>query len=326
VKRLAVGLLGAWMLAAAFAPWLSPNDPRRPFDSRAYAPPSRLHVLTDAGSLTMPFFYAHRLENALERRYTVDREHVVPLHWLGPRLVRTSDDAQPLMLLGGDALGRDVFSRLLHGARISLALALIAACGATLLGALAGGAAGHANGALGAVIMRIAEFVMVLPALYVVLALRAVLPLVLPPLEIFLLTAAIFALVGWPLAARGVRAIVAAERHRDYAEAAFALGATRWRVLWRHVLPATAGFVRTQFTLFLPACILTEAALSYAGLGFPDDLPSWGTLLQEAGNVGVLATAPWLLAPAIAIFSVVFAVNLAIESRGARIDRIPPSA
>ena len=104
------------------------------------------------------------------------------------------------------------------------------------------------------------------------------------------------------------------------------LGATTWRVLWRHVLPATAGFIRTQFTLFLPACILAEATMSFAGLGFPDDLPSWGTLLQDAANVGVLATAPWLLAPAVAIFSVVLAVNLAVESSGARFDRIPRSA
>jgi peptide/nickel transport system permease protein len=319
-------MLGAWALAAALAPWLSPNDPRRQFDSRAYAPPSRLHVFDDNGHLTMPFVYAHRLENALELRYTADRTHVVPLQWFGPRLVRTSDDAQPLLLLGGDSLGRDLFSRLLHGARTSLALASIGACGATVIGALAGGAAGLTGGVLDAVITRIAEFVLVLPTLYVLLALRAVLPLVLQPWKTFVLTAAIFALVGWPVAARGVRAIVAAERQRDYAEAAIALGATTWRVLWRHVLPATAGFVRTQFTLFLPACILAEATLSFAGLGFSDDLPSWGTLLQDAANVGVLTTAPWLLAPAVAIFSVVLAVNLAVESSAGRCDRIPPFA
>jgi peptide/nickel transport system permease protein len=316
VKRLGAAMLAAWAFAAALAPWLSPNDPRRQFDSRVYAPPSRLHVFDGSGRLTMPYFYAHRLENPLERRYTADREHAVPLRWLGRRLVRAADDAQPLFLLGGDSLGRDLFSRLLHGARTSLALALIAACAATAIGAVAGGAAGLTGGILDTIVTRTAEFVMALPTLYVLLALRAVLPLVVPPWEIFLLTAAIFALVGWPLAARGVRAIVAAERQRDYAEAAVALGATTWRVLWRHLLPATAGFVSTQFTLFLPACILAEATLSFAGLGFPDDLPSWGTLLQDAANVGVLATAPWLLAPAAAIFSVVAAVNLAVESAG----------
>jgi len=326
VKRLAIALLAAWTLAAVFAPWLSPNDPQRQFDSQAYAPPSRPHLFDANGRLNRPFVYARHLENALERRYAADRTQPVPLEWLGPRLVRTADNRQPLMLLGADSLGRDLFSRLLHGARISLALALIAAAAATAIGALAGGAAGLAGGVCDGVITRLADLVLALPALYVLLALRAVLPLVLPASEVFLVTAALFALVGWPMAARGVRAIVAAERRQDYAAAATALGATPWRVLWRHVLPAAAGFLRTQFTLLLPACILAEATLSFAGLGFPDDVPSWGTLLQDAGNVGMLATAPWLLAPAVAIFSVVLAVNLAVESSHARVERMPPMA
>jgi peptide/nickel transport system permease protein len=170
----------------------------------------------------------------------------------------------------------------------------------------------------------VTEVVLVLPALYVLVALRSALPLVVAPGWTFLITAGTFTLVGWPLAARGVRAIVAAERRRDHVEAAIALGATHARVLGRHVLPATTGFLRTQFALLLPGCILAEATLSFAGLGFPDDLPSWGTLLQDAANIGVLATAPWLLAPAIAIFSVVFAINLASDAARAPVGATRP--
>jgi peptide/nickel transport system permease protein len=119
--------------------------------------------------------------------------------------------------------------------------------------------------------------------------------------------------VGWPMVARGVRAIVATERERDYALAACALGMGRGRLLVRHLLPAARGFLTTQATLLLPAFILAEATLSYVGLGFSEPAVSWGTMLQEAANVAALADAPWTLTPAVAIFLVVLAVNLIVQ-------------
>ncbi len=320
-------VLAAWLAAAALAPWLAPNDPARQFDGRAYAPPTRVHLFTRGGSITSPFFYAQRLVNPLERRYADDVSHPIPLRlpsWRGA--AAPADAEQPLLLLGGDGRGRDLFSRMLYGARISLGLALVAALSATILGAAAGALAGFAGGLTDALISRVAEVLLVLPALYVLLALRAALPLVVPPAWTFGITAVIFAVVGWPFAARGVRAIVAAERRREYAEAAVALGASRGRVLFRHLLPATTGFLRTQFALLLPACILAEATLAFAGVGFADDFPTWGTLLHEAANIGVLPSAPWLLAPALAIFSVVLAINIVSDSAATPIDTTPPLA
>jgi peptide/nickel transport system permease protein len=154
--------------------------------------------------------------------------------------------------------------------------------------------------------------------MYVVLSLRAALPLVLSTGQIFALVAGILALVGWPIVARGVRAIVAAERERDYAQAARSLGMGPARLLVRHLLPAARGFVATQATLLVAAFILAEATLSYVGLGFPDPAVSWGSMLQEASNVAAIADAPWTLAPAAAIFVFVLGVNLIVQHRPER--------
>jgi peptide/nickel transport system permease protein len=153
----------------------------------------------------------------------------------------------------------------------------------------------------------------VLPAIYVALALRAALPLVLAPRTVFLLLAGIFAIVGAPFFARGVRAIVRSERQLDYAAAASSLGAGHARVLVRHLLPAARGFMAVQLTMLVPAFIIAEATLSYVGLGFPDPMASWGTMLRDASNVRVFADFPWLLSPALAMFLVVFALNLVLE-------------
>jgi peptide/nickel transport system permease protein len=242
----------------------------------------------------------------------------VPLAWWsGGQLLRLSDErAGPWLPLGADSYGRDVFARLAHGARLSLGVALAAALGALLIGTLIGGLAGVSRGLVDDLLMRFSDFVLILPAMYVVLALRAALPLVLPAGAIFTLVAGILALVGWPLVARGVRAIVASEGERDYAQAARALGAGRWRLLIHHLLPAARGFLVTQATLLVPAFILAEATLSYVGLGFPDPSTSWGTMLQDAANVAALSDAPWTLSPAVAIFLVVLAVNLIVRRPG----------
>jgi peptide/nickel transport system permease protein len=162
-------------------------------------------------------------------------------------------------------------------------------------------------------IMRVADFVLVLPVIYVVLVLRAVLPLVLPASTVFVLVVWIFAAVGWPFVAKGVRAIVAVERNREYVQAAQSLGARPLRILMVHLIPACTGHLLVQATLLLPAFILAEATLSFIGLGFPDPVASWGTMLAGAGNYNAVARFPWTLAPAAAIFMVVLSTNLLVS-------------
>ena len=303
----AVVILVITVIATVFAPWVAPHDSHEQFADYPYAPPMRPHVIDDTGSWRMPFVYPVRLVDRLSVQYVEDRSSRIPL-----TAMWTHRDAPPIFLLGTDALGRDLLARLLVGSRASMGIAVTATVGALLIGLLLGAVAGYARGTVDELTMRFAEMILVLPALYVILALRAVLPLVLDPRDVFIGIAAVLAAVGWPMVARGVRAIVAVECSLDYAVAARACGASSARLIFRHALPATAGFLGTQAALLVPACAIAEATLSFAGFGFAEPTPSWGTMLQEAGNVRSLGEYPWLLAPAVAIALVSWAMHAVV--------------
>jgi peptide/nickel transport system permease protein len=300
-------LIAALSVVAVIAPWLAPYDPERHFDGFLHAPPMRPHVM-DGGSLHRPFVRPLVLVDRIAQKYTEDRARRQPLPWFGG-----SPDA-PGFLLGADSYGRDQLSRLLVGTRATLSLGLVSVLGALVIGAVVGAIAGYRRGWVDDVLMRAADFVIVLPVIYVVLVLRAMLPLALDPGTVFALVTAIFVLAGWPFVARGVRGKVAAERDRDYVVAAQSIGAGTWRIVGRHLLPACGSHLIVQGTLLLPAFVLAEATLSFVGLGFPERVPTWGTMLHEAADVTVLTRFPWLLAPAAAIYIVVLSVNAATQS------------
>ena len=308
--RIGAALLIGIGLLALLAPMLAPNDPNTQFLNKAYAPPMRIHVM-DANGFRAPFVYPQVLEDRIARRYR-DVETPTALRWFSDGRVMTLDaEAGPLLLLGGDALGRDLFARLAYGARLSFALAALAVAGAIVLGALIGGLAGSAGGRVESGLMLITDFFLVLPGAYLVLVLRGTLPLVLSTAEVFFLMSVLFAIAAWPHAARGVRAIVATERQREYAMAARAAGAGPFRVMG-HLLPAARGFLIVEVLLLIPALLVAEATVSYLGLGFPVPTASLGTMLQDAAKVSLMREAPWLLAPAGMLFAVVLAVQLVV--------------
>lgn len=298
----AAAVVGIAACSALFAPALAPTPASEQFQNYPYAPPMRLHITDEHGRLRSPFVYPLALSDRLERAYLEDRANPLPIRWFTDgKLVSSPSRQHPLLLLGADALGRDVWSRLLYGGRISLGLALVATMGAAIIGVLVGAVAGYAGGWIDEIAMRTTDLVLVLPVIYVVLALRAVLPLVLTSAQVFTGLTIVFMLVGWPSIARGVRAIINVERRKGYAEAARAAGNSAARVLVVHLLPATRGFLLTQAALLVPAFVLAEATVSFAGFGFSEPVPSWGTMIQDASTSGVFREFPWLLAPAAAI-------------------------
>lgn len=314
--------LGLWLLALAAglglaAPWVAVNPPDLQHRDYVFAPPMRPHVRDAAGAWRAPFYYPIRLADRAMRRFSEDRSQPRTLRLLDDgRVVAAASDA-PWFPLGTDSLGRDVWSRLVFGARTSLGVAALATVGALLLGTLVGGVAGSRGGWLDDALMRLTDLVLVLPVLYVVLALRASMPLVLPSVLLFVMLVTVLAVAGSPTVARGVRGIMTAERGRDYAIAARALGATWLRLAVRHLLPATSSFLMTQALLLAPAFILAETTLSFVGLGFNPPTASWGSMLQEASNIRAMADFPWVLAPAGAIVMVVLGLTLASEPRHA---------
>ena len=299
--RRALILVGVLVAVAVAGPLVAPYGPVTRFEDHLHAPPMPLRV--DSGGLyTVPL----RLVDRLEQTFAEDSTQRAGLPWTTPA-------ATPVLLLGADRLGRDVLSRTLHGARASLGLALVATAGTLLLGALLGTWAGLAGGVVERLVLKAGDVLMVLPVLYVVVALRAALPLVLPLPAVVAVLATIFVLLGWPRIARGVWAIVRAEARQEHVLAATALGATRWRVMTRHLLPACHGYLAVQTALLVPMFVLAEATLSYVGLGFPDGVPSWGTALSDAATISAMTRAPWTLAPALAMFLVVLATNVLLE-------------
>jgi len=307
------GLAGLSLIAVVTvaAQAIATHDPATQFSDLAFAPPVMPHLIDDQGHLHRPFVYPIRLIDRLEHRFVEDRSVRVPLEWFTSRgLVTTSEANGPWLPLGGDAIGRDVFARVLRGARMSLGVSVLATAMALILGAVVGALAGMAGGTWDAFLMRVADFVLVLPVIYVVIVLRATMPLVLSAAEVFWTMAVILGVAGWPFPARGVRAVIAIEKRKEYAEAAHALGAGWLRILLRHLLPAARGFLAVQATLLLPMFILAEATLSYVGFGFAEPTPSWGVMLREAAEAGTLSDAPWLLAPAAAIVVSVLCLHL----------------
>ena len=222
-------------------------------------------------------------------------------------------------LLGTDGFGRDILSRLLYGGAISLFAGLLAAAISLAIGLLLGLAAGFFGGWLDRLLMRGGELVMALPWLYLLLAVRALLPLHIGAVEAFLLVTILIGCMGWVLPARLIRGVALSGRERGFVAAAQGFGAGPLYLIRRHILPLTLGILVTQATILIPQYILAEVSLSFLGLGVSEPVPSWGNMLAEARQYYALVSHPWLLAPGAVLIPVLLAylvlADALLESR-----------
>ena len=224
-------------------------------------------------------------------------------------LFGTNDEQHPVNLLGTDQFARDIFSRLLYGSQISLSIGLIGIVIRFTLGVVIGGISGYFGGATDTIIMRFCELIMSIPALYLIMSVRATFPANLSSTSVYLLIVAILSLIGWASSARVIRGMALSLRERQFVLAAKTLGLPDWRIVLRHVLPGTFSYVIVAATLSVPYYILGEVVLSFLGVGIQEPQASWGIMLSAAQNPEYLTNYPWLLAPGAAIFITVLAFN-----------------
>lgn len=324
--KTALIILGLIYLALFLADFIAPYTKDFSDRTMAYVPPSKIFVIDENGKLSKPYTYNYirnfDSEN-LRITYDLDRseKHYIkffsqgqPYKFLGlipmKRHLITTDTTGRLYLLGTDINGRDVFSRLLFGGRISMTIGFLALFVLFPIGLLYGGIAGYFGGIVDTLMMRFAEAVMAIPSFYLLIILASILPSGMTSVQRFMLIVIILALIGWAGFARVVRGMVLSIKNQEFVQAAKSIGASRLRIIVKHILPQTASYVIVAMTLSVPSYILSESGLSFLGLGIQQPDASWGNMLKEAQEYTNIIYRPWLLTPGFLIFVAVLAFNL----------------
>lgn len=310
--------LGLVYLSAALAGFLAPDDPTAQHREFAFAPPTRLHFVDAGGTLHLrPFVRPLVVREGSIDEYVEDETRQYPVRFFvqgaryrlgglidADRHLFGTESPSGLFLLGTDGLGRDVFSRLLYGGRISLFSGLLGTALTLATALVLGGLAGYYGAWVDDAIMRVGELFLALPWLYLLFAVRMALPLHIEPVQAFILILVVVGLIGWARPARLIRGVVLSARAREYVVAARCLGASDAYLLRRHVLPQVQGLVLTQAAVLAPQYILAEVTLSFFGLGVAEPVPTWGNMLASLQRYHVLTSYWWMFAPGLALVPV----------------------
>ena len=318
--RVLVVLYAIAIFADVIAPYHYDHEER----THSYHPPWNLHVIDAEGNWHRPFVYrtSYAFDAHFNRIYTEDTSARYPVRLLYrgepyrlfgvfPTTVRLFgvDGPARIYLLGADYRGRDLFSRIVHGSRISLTIGLVGVSITFVVGMIVGGTSGFFRGWIDFLIQRVCEMIMLIPGFYLLLILRGTFPTGMSSVQIYFGIVFILAFIGWAGFSRVVRGMVLSIVTSDYVVAARALGIPAGRIILRHVLPNTLSYAIVYATLAIPGYILGESGLSLIGMGIQDPVPSWGNLLQQATSIPELKFHPWILIPGVFIFLAVMAFN-----------------
>ncbi len=326
LARFSLYLLGVMYLMAIFCEFVAPYGLQSYNKRYTYCPPQGIHFFDEEGVHLRPFVYkitSKRDPETLKRHYTADQTTTYPISLFAHgepyrfwglfetdiHLFGTNDPQGVIFLLGTDKMGRDIFSRIIYGARISLSIGLIGVFLSLIFGIVIGGISGYFGGLLDTAIQRLIELIRSFPTIPLWMALSAALPPHLPPVQVYFGITVILSLIGWTGLARVVRGKFMSLREEDYVMAAKIAGCTDARIIRTHLVPGFLSYIIVNLTLSIPNMILAETSLSFLGLGLRSPVTSWGVLLKEAQNVQSISLYPWLLLPVLFVVLTVLAFN-----------------
>ncbi len=325
-----LAMISAALLVALYTVVLCPDffstqDPEFTEARQAFIPVQGLNLLDENGfNPWVPAIVGKRNPVTLRMEWKADPQQKIRVGFFVPgpsykflglfqsnvHLIGALDPKQRIFLLGSDRLGRDQWSRIMHGTQTSMTIGLVAVSLSVLLGIVLGGISGYYGGWVDQFIQRLIELLQSVPTIPVWLALSAALPRDWTPIQVFFAITVILSLIGWTTLGREVRGHFLALREEDFVLAAELAGCSRARIIMRHMVPTFLSHIIATSSLAIPAMIINETSLSFLGLGIRPPAISWGVLLQEAQNIQTLALAPWLLIPGVLVILAVLAFNL----------------